>query len=94
MKGDSWPTSLEICCRSCHCCLLKSSFGVSDVPSLFVCYFLKIFKVAPPETAVTIMPTVTTQEQCQCSAKQNLLGRSKRREAFHSPLQMLMRSQP
>lgn len=24
--------------------------------SLFVCYFLKIFKAAPPETAVTIMP--------------------------------------
>lgn len=37
---------------------------------------------------------MTTEEQCQCSAKQNLLGWGERIEAFHSPLEMLIRSQP
>lgn len=62
--------------------------------SLFVCYFLKIFKAAPPETAVTIMPHHDNRGTVPKLSKKNLLGRGARIEAFHSSLEMLIRSQP
>lgn len=49
MLTDVYITSLEFCSSRC-------GWLIANVMFLIVCYFLNIFKAAPPETAVTIMP--------------------------------------